>query len=389
MLAADDARAAALLAELGPHLPRLASPALLVDLDAVDRNIAAVLRVCPPDRWRPHIKTLKTAALVRRLWAAGVTRCKCATLDELHLLLRTASEDGREDSLDVLLAYPLHEGAFRAALRLARAHPRARVQLLADSPAHARAMDRWAAALPLPAPIDLHLDIDVGMARTGTPPADWAAAAADLTALTHLRLAGLHGYEGHLAWDQRPEADAAYDALCDLAHTLAPGRPLEIVTSGTHSFAAALAHPRLSGGPWQHRISPGTLVLSDLRSHPAAAAIGLEPAAFVLARVISRGRDRVTLDAGSKAIAPDRPAPNCRVLGWPGLVPRTPSEEHLPLQRAHGDLPELGAPVLLVPDHVCTTVNLYRELLLLRPGAPPVAAPIGAQGHRLFLEASS
>src|SRR5690606_10366099 len=76
----DAARASVLLADIDPLLPRLASPALLIDLDAVDRNIAAVLRRCPAERWRPHIKTLKAAALIERLWAAGVHRCKCATL---------------------------------------------------------------------------------------------------------------------------------------------------------------------------------------------------------------------------------------------------------------------------------------------------------------------
>ena len=81
----DAARAAAILADIGPLLPALASPALVVDLAAVDHNIAAVLRGChgaagPPggradgcdgssgrERWRPHVKTLKSAALVRRL----------------------------------------------------------------------------------------------------------------------------------------------------------------------------------------------------------------------------------------------------------------------------------------------------------------------------------
>ena len=396
----DAARAAAILADLGPLLPGLASPALVVDLAAVDHNIAAVLRHCrgdgsddrAADRWRPHVKTLKSAALVRRLWAAGVTRCKCATLDELQLLLEAAAEDDREHSLDVLLAYPLHEAAFHAARRLHAAHPAARVQLLADGPEHALAMDRWARGGA--GPIDLQLDVDLGMARTGSPPSVWRDAVADLATLSHLRVTGLHGYEGHLAWSQTHEAALAYDALCDLAEELAEdlaeavaciGKgPLELVTSGTHSFSAALDHARLNGGPWRHRISPGTVVLSDLRSEPAAERLGLRQAAFVLARVVSRGRDRVTLDAGSKAIAPDRPAPNCHLPAWPGLVPLSPSEEHLPLRREHGALPDHGAAVLLVPDHVCTTVNLYRECLLLRPGEGPTRAAIGASGHRLF-----
>lgn len=392
----EAARATALLAALEGTLPALATPALLVDLDAVDRNIAAVVARAGADGWRPHVKTIKSAALVRRLWAAGVTRSKCATLDELDLLLRTASEDAREDSLDVLLAYPLHEAAFRAAQRLRAAHPRARVQYLADAPDHAAALSRWSDTTGL-GPIEIHLDVDLGMARTGAPPAEWQAAVRELTRLPRVQIAGLHGYAGHLAWDQRSEAAAAHDALCDLAEALRSAKPdplpgiisappeFELVTSGTHSFDAALAHPRLHTGPWRHRISPGTVVLSDLHSQPAAGALGLTPAALVLARVVSLGHRRVTLDAGSKAISPDRPPPASRPLGWPGLVPQRASEEHLPLLHDHGPAPARGAPVLLVPDHVCTTVNLYRECLLLRRGRPPERATIGAQGHRLFL----
>lgn len=379
----EASRAAALLAALGPLLPRLASPALIVDLAAVDRNIAAVLRRCPAERWRPHIKTLKSAALVRRLWAAGVTRCKCATLDELQLLLETAAEDDRDDRLDVLLAYPLHEAAFRTARRLCRTHPRARVQFLADGPDHAAALAGWADG-----PLLVHLDVDLGMARTGAPPAAWSAATAALAALPHLQIVGLHGYDGHFEWDQAAAATAAHDRLCDLAAGLTAAgvvpADVELTTSGTHSFAAALTHPRLAAGPWRHRISPGTVVLSDLRSAPAARELGLEPAALVFTRVISRGDGRVTVDAGSKAIAPDRPPPAARALGWPGLVARAASEEHLPLVGA--DLPPRGAPLLLVPDHVCTTVNLYRELLLVAPDAAPTRATVGAAGHRLFLE---
>lgn len=377
---AEQARARALEALLGDTLDRLASPALLVDLAALDANVAALLRRCPADRWRPHVKTLKSGALVRRLWAAGVPRCKCATLDELQMLLRTAAAEGRDD-LDVLFAYPLHQAAFRAARRLVAAHPPARVTYLADAPEHARALSAWTEG-----PLALALDVDLGMGRTGAPPAAWARELPALARLPHLRLCGLHGYEGHLEWDQRDAAARAHDALCDLAEAHRGAfAELEITTSGTHSFAAALAHPRLSAGPWEHRISPGTIVLSDLRSAPAAGELGLQPAALVLARVVSRGPGRVTLDAGSKAIAPDRPPPNCRVLGWPGLQPARPSEEHLPVH-GPGALPPLGAPLFLVPDHVCTTVNLYSACLLLGPGAPPERAPIGAQGHRLFLD---
>jgi D-serine deaminase-like pyridoxal phosphate-dependent protein len=389
----DPDRHTTLADALAPHLQRLATPALILDLDAVDHNIAAVLRRCPATRWRPHVKTIKSAAVLARLLHHGVHHCKVATLDELDLVLATA--DHHDQPVDVLVAYPPHEALLRAILLRAAASPRSRVHVLLDSPEHAAAVSSWLHhALDLTRDeserLAAHLDIDVGMARTGSPPHAWAAAAAALVADPHIEVTGLHGYEGHLAWDERDLAAAAHDALLDLARTLtAAGLSTlrTLVTSGTHSYAAALAHPGLSRGPWHHQISPGTLVLSDQRSAPAARDLGLQQAAFVAARVISRGAGRLTLDSGSKAIAPDRPARSVTVLGWPGLAPERASEEHLVVCHEIGAAtPALGDLVFLVPDHVCTTVNLYRRAVLLRGGAVVGDAPIEAASHRLWLE---
>ncbi|MBC8071956.1 MAG: D-TA family PLP-dependent enzyme, partial [Deltaproteobacteria bacterium] len=88
---------------------------------------------------------------------------------------------------------------------------------------------------------------------------------------------------------------------------------------------------------------------------------------FVASRVIARpSAHTLTLDAGSKAIAPDRPAPACIVLGHPELAAERASEEHLPM-RVNGVLaPARDELLLLVPDHVCTTVNLYRHAIHVR-----------------------
>ncbi len=382
-----------LAAALAPHLQRLATPALVLDLDAVDHNIAAVLRRCPAARWRPHVKTIKSAAVIERLIHAGIRHCKVATLDELDLVLMTA--DCHRVALDVLVAYPPHEPGLRALLARAAASPRSRVHVLLDSPEHAAAVSSWLSRMPdltrgeadrLP----VHLDIDVGMARTGSPPGMWAAAAAALVADPQLEVTGLHGYEGHLEWDEHDLAAAAHDALLELARTLRAAGLSSlrgIVTSGTHSYAAALAHPGLSEGTFHHQISPGTVVLSDLRSAPAVRDLGLRQAAFVATRVISRGAGRLTLDSGSKAIAPDRPARTTTVLGWPGLAPERASEEHLVVRHENGAVvPALGELLFLIPDHVCTTVNLYRRAVLLRGGAVVGDAPIEAASHRLWLE---
>ena len=373
---------------LAPCMDQLITPALVIDLDAVAANLAATIkRVGGPGRWRPHLKTSKQAVIIELMLDAGLRRFKVATCDELELLLRTAGPR----AVDVLFAYPAQRASLRAALGLARAHAHARVQLLADSPAHLEALASWSRAYEpgMNTALPVMLDVDLGMQRTGSIPDQWR----ELAAMPKpLLLAGLHGYDGHLRWDQHEQAQLGYDALTQLATALCTklaiqAGAVELVTSGTHSYAHALAHPGLSAGPWHHCVSPGTIVLSDRRSHHAALDIGLRQAAFVATRVISAGPGRVTLDAGSKAIAPDVRPPSSAVLDHPELEPQSPSEEHLPCAVAAGATsPELGRLLWLIPEHVCTTVNLYREAVWIRGGRYAGFGPVGASGHRCGLQ---
>jgi D-serine deaminase-like pyridoxal phosphate-dependent protein len=232
------------------------------------------------------------------------------------------------------------------------------------------------------------LDVDVGMGRTGTAAARWRQALAerDPRAAGALEIRGIHGYEGHLAWGEREPAHAGYSALIALAQACASTRC--IVTSGTHAFAHALAFAPLRAGPWRHQVSPGTVVLSDLRSGDAAELLGLRTAAFVASRVVSvrddaGGERRITVDAGSKALAPDRPEPAGALLGWPAWLAVRATEEHRVLQPSAPDVPAPARDtvVFIAPSHVCTTVNLYREVVHVRGDRLVGLAPIEAGRH--------
>lgn len=361
----DEADRVAALDRALASAPRgLQTPALVVDLEVVERNVAAVIAAAGgADRWRPHVKTVKQGAIVDLLLDAGVRRFKCATLAELDLLLARA--DARAVAIDVLLAYPVPVAvASPIAERGRGAH---RIGVLADDFDHLAALARAAAGL------ERWIDVDVGMHRTGSPADHWRSR--DLAGVV-----GVHGYEGHLGWHDRAPAFAAYDALVELANAI---DGIEVVhTSGSHGFAHARAHEGLARGGWRHEIGCGTLVLSDVASREPAAAIGVELAAFVASRVVARpGSDRVTLDAGSKAIAPDRPPPSCRALAHPELHAGKPSEEHLPMTVTGGPAPARDAIVWLVPDHVCTTVNLYREAIYVRGDRFVGTGPIEAAGR--------
>jgi len=162
----------------------------------------------------------------------------------------------------------------------------------------------------------------------------------------------------------------------------------ELVTSGTPTFREALASPALATlHGTAHRVSPGTVVLHDLRSEEEVEGLGLCPAALVLSRVVSHPRpDVVTCDAGSKSIAAEAGDPCAAALGHPGLEATTPSEEHLPLRVREGDPPARGTPLLLAPRHVCPTVNLAERAVLVEAGRLAGVVPVHARAHDLFLE---
>ena len=359
---------------------RLLSPALVVWLDRVRANVTRMLaHTGGPDRWRPHVKTTKLAPVWRELARAGVHTYKCATLREAELLLVTLAEED-VPAPDLLLAYPLVGPSLSALGELAARHPEARVSVLVE--------DEETATRLGAAGLSGFVDVNPGMHRTGLPHTERAAIAAVARALGP-RLAGLHWYDGHLHGDpseRRAEVFAGYDALMDLLAELdASGlRFDEVVTSGTPTFLHALAYPRFrdEDAP-RHRVSPGTVVFHDLRSEEENPGLGLAPAALLFARVVSHPRPgHATLDAGSKSIAAEAGDPCAFVLGHPDARALAPSEEHLPL--AIDPAPPRGTGLLLVPRHVCPTVNLAEEVVLMDGGRFVGTAEVAARAHPLF-----
>ena len=356
------------------------TPALVLDLEAVRHNVAAVVALLggDADRWRPHIKTCKSASVVAELRSAGVRRFKCATALELELLCGLGAED-------VLLAYPLVGPAEARVAQIAAASPATTIAVLADDPEHAAAAGR--------AGVGVFADLDPGLGRTGIPLEDRRRLAATIDAAIRAgaQLRGLHCYGADFGEADtsrlRAVAHRAYSELVACAEAVrADGHDLgEIVVAGTPGLPSALDHPGLAGDPATVRFSPGTVVLGDLMSLGTLdGVVALRPAATVLTRVISRpGRGRMTLDAGHKAVSADAGVPTGAVVGRPSWALSAPTEEHQPVVLPDGgadDGAPLGTAVQLVPRHVCPTVNLYDEALIVDGDAIRVEA-IGARGH--------
>ena len=133
----------------------------------------------------------------------------------------------------------------------------------------------------------------------------------------------------------------------------------EVITSGTPSFHAALELDLLT--QTTHRVSPGTVVFFDGRSADCSElAQHFAPAALVLTRIISHPKaHRVTADAASKSLAAEVGVPCVTIHNHPTWRAQRPSEEHLLIDLPEGEAsPELGSPLMLIPKHVCLTLNL-------------------------------
>jgi len=370
---------------------RVQTPALVVHLEHVRGNLARVLALCGGDplRWRAHVKSTKIPRVLAELARAGLRRFKCATTRELAVLLETLEAEGVHDG-DVLLAYPLVGPGLARVAQLAALHARARVSVLCEVPD---------AVAEVPEGVGVFVDLNPGMDRTGIALERGAAVRATLRA-AGARLRGVHFYDGHLHQAdpaaRRRAVHAGYAALAECLDTLERDGPAvpEVVSAGTPALLDALAFAGLARAGREHTVSPGTVVYHDVRSEEETPALGLAPAALVLARVVSHpAPGRATCDAGSKSLAAEAGDPCAVVLGRPELVAGRPSEEHLPFDLTRdlspdgptGRLPERGALLQLVPRHVCPTVNLAEQALIVERGELLEVAGVSARAHELLL----
>ena len=366
----------------GSFVDRLLSPALIVYLDHVRENLRRVIRLADgdPDHWRPHVKTTKIPEVYVEMAHAGLRHFKCATTREAAVLL-DALDGAGHGGADVLLAYPLVGPALRRLAAIASAHPAARISVLCESPDEVDS---------IPASVSIFVDVNPGMDRTGVP-LSRERTVHEVARRSGERFRGLHFYDGHVhggdASRRREVSQEGYARLIELAERLTrDGFEIgELITSSTSSFPYALGYEPLK--EWNHRVSPGTVVFHDLRTEQEIEDLELRPAALVFSRVVSLPtEDRVTCDAGSKAVAAEAGDPCAYALGHPGLEALTPSEEHLPFRVHTGRRPERGEALFLVPRHVCPTVNLAEQAVLVEGGQVRGIVPVRARAHDLLLD---
>ncbi len=358
------------------NVASLETPALLFYEEKIRENIARIGKLLGGyGRLRPHIKTHKCREILELQLGAGVSRVKCATPKEV----RFAAEAGVRD---ILLAYPTVGPLARRAAALQREFPRVTLTVLADHPTQVSLLAE--ASLAEGVKLGVMVDVNSGMNRTGIGAGAAAFALANLIRnAPGLSFVGLHSYGSPPAPGNPDEREPVYRAalrtVVDTRNALErAGIPVPCVVAG-NSLDFELA-ARTEG---IDEVSPGTWILWD-KGYENALPGRFVYGALVLGRVISRpGPTLFAVDAGYKSVSADPAIPHAEILTVPGSEVIGRWEEHLLVRMVESSAePAVGTPVYIVPVHVCSTVNLWDEALVVN-GQGEVTArwPIAARGH--------
>ena len=366
-------------ARIGDAVADVETPALLLDLDAAEANVARLQEITDGTsaRPRPHAKSHKCPNLARLQVAHGAVGVCCQKVSEAVALV-----DGGVG--DVLVANQVVDGA--KIRRLAALARRARVAVCVDQAGNVA--DLSAAAAAAGSELAVLVEIEVGMQRCGVlPGAPAVELARQVAAAPHLRFAGLQAYHGssqHLATERERRAASAEVAEIvrgTVAELAAAGLPCPVVSgsgSGTCRYDAA-------SGVFTE-IQAGSYVVMDVEY--ADCGVGFEHSLYLLAQVMSAPRTGVAIvDAGLKAFTVERGLPRvapAQGRGWQGVTVTGASDEHAPLDvRNAARPPTIGDKVRLIPPHCDPTVNLHDWLVCFRGETVVDLWPISARGPGL------
>ncbi len=358
-----------------PGTPKqeLETPAFLVDLDAMERNISKMADYLSgrPAFLRPHMKHHKTPAIAHRQLAAGAIGVCCQKLGEAEVMVDAGIGD-------VLVTYEI-VGASKIR-RLMSLRRRADVKVTVDDGSNVRELSE--AATEWRVKLGVLVDVNVGQNRCGVAPGEASVELAKAVARAPgLELRGLSGYEGHLqsVADLEERTTRAREAMGWLMKTAEAirreGLPVDIVSAGgTATYNVTGDYEGIT------EVQAGSYVFMDAAYRKVTQ--DFENAGTVLASVVSRPtEERAILDSGMKAISTDQWPP--LVLGLPGVEVGGTSDEHLTVRLTDADSRQLrpGDKVELVPGHNDTTVNLHSHLFAVRNGMLETVWEVGARGR--------
>jgi D-serine deaminase-like pyridoxal phosphate-dependent protein len=359
---------------VGMPVSALDTPALVVDIDAMDRNIAHIAGTMRRHgvQWRPHAKGHKCPAIAHRQIAAGAIGVTVAKVSEAEVMAASGVRD-------ILIANQVVGPIKTRRLAALIASSGADVIVSVDNPANVRELDDAAAAFQ--ARPRVVIEVDSGMKRCGVAPGDATLELARCVAASpNLRFAGLMAWEGHTVsmddHDARREeiARAIGRLTAAAADVRAAGLPVEIVScGGSGTYMTAAPQPGIT------EVQAGGATMGDGWYRELGSPV--EPALTLLATVTSRPvADRIIIDAGRRAVDPSQRAPTVRSVE--GVQAMRFSAEHgvISLDRP-AEWPRVGDRLVLEVNYTDQAVHLHESLFGVRDGMVEAIWPVACRGR--------
>lgn len=360
------------------HYAEVSTPALTIDLDILERNLERMASSCRKQGvgLRPHTKTHKTPEVARLQLEGGAVGLTVAKVGEAEVM----AEAGLDD---ILIAFPIMGApTLRRLGALARGR---RIIVSLDSLAAAQELSK--AATEQGSTVGVLVEFDVGVRRCGVEPGLPALELAKkIAGLPGLAFRGLMTYFGNV-WGSVEERRAEARIVAGkVEQTLVAfreaGMKVEIVSGGS-TPSAEFAHlvPGLT------EIRPGTYVYNDLNTFYQGACQLEDCATRVVTTVVSTAvPGRAIIDSGSKTLSSDLLGSGPKV-GY-GCVVEAPEVPLIKLNEEHGYLDitcsthkfHVGEVLTIIPNHVCTCVNMHDEALTLRSGMVVGCWRVAARG---------
>ncbi|MBI3209903.1 MAG: alanine racemase [Candidatus Solibacter usitatus] len=346
------------------RISELETPAIVIDLDIMERNLQRVAGYAKENglRLRPHTKTHKIPALARKQMDLGAVGVTVAKVGEAEVMLEASPPD-------LYVAYPVvgrkkHE-------RLMEVAARTRLTVGLDNLQSARQLSD--AAREARVRVSVLAEVDVGLGRVGVNPGEELnELGRQLTRLPHLDLLGITFYPGHIK-STGEEADEQVQQLSAAVRDMdaswkRAGLPLEVVSGGS---TPALFQSHLIAGLTE--IRPGTYIFNDKNTWFTGACRQEDCAASILTTVVSTSRPRqMIIDGGSKTFSSDRLVGSSEVsFGYvmeaPTAVFSKMNEEHgfVDLRSVDGEF-SVGDKVRVIPNHICVAMNLHEQVYGIR-----------------------
>jgi D-serine deaminase-like pyridoxal phosphate-dependent protein len=339
---------------------KLPTPCLLMDVDAVIRNIHKMAAsfsnlACG---LRPHAKTHKLPWIAHHQIRAGAIGITCAKLQDAKGFIEAGVEN-------VLIANQVV--GKRKICELVELSQIAHVMVCIDDFNNAQELSMEAKRKG--GELDVLVEVDVGINRCGILPGERTLEFVKrICRLEGLSFQGIMGYEGGLFnMDEKEKT-----AICKKRNTLLvstkellekSGFDVPVVSAGgSNTYKISGLCPGITD------IQPGSYVTMD--DWNTKHGIDFEQAITVLSTVVSRPeKGRAIIDAGLKAISTDHGLP--RIISHKGLQIEALNEEHGKLTIANASIDiDIGDTIEIVPSHGCTTAPLYDRYIAMKDGQP-------------------